>query len=70
MNKDVILSSILDELFKGCKDCIIENFDKEKDKLRYLHSYITYYSTFNKKNINDGDYDILLKEVLEFLRID
>lgn len=70
MNKDVILSSILDELFRGCKDCIIDNFEKEKDKLDYLHNYVTYHSTFNKKNINDRDYDILLREVLDFLRID
>lgn len=70
MNKDVILSSILDELFRGCKDCIIENFEKEKDELHHLYDYVTYHSTFNKKNINDGDYDILLKEILDFLRID
>lgn len=70
MNKDVILSSILDELFRGCKDCIIENFENEKDKLHHLYDYVMYHSTFNKKNINDGDYDILLKEILDFLRID
>ena len=70
MNKDVILSSILDELFRGCKDFIIENFENEKDKLHHLYDYVMYHSIFNKKNINYGDYDILLKEVLNFLRID
>lgn len=49
MNKDVILSSILDELFRGCKDCIIENFENEKDKLHHLYDYVMYHSTFNKK---------------------
>ena len=51
MNKDVILSSILDELFKGCKDCIIENFDKEKDKLRkqYQTALDSHFKRWNMK---------------------
>lgn len=60
---------IIDELLKGCRDYILTNFE-ETDELPYLKSCITYYSTFNKNKINNEDYDVLLKEMLKFLKVD
>lgn len=69
MTKKEILSEILDYLFQSCKDYIINNYD-ETEELSYLKCYLDYYYKFNKKSIGEIDIDILLKEVLDFLKND
>ena len=65
--ENLVLNRILDEIFEGCKLCIMDCYEEEPKKLKKLRARVRYEMTEENAKMTDKEFDGLLIELLNFL---